>query len=49
MSVDRRRNRILMVGVVLMLLALFSYVATLDDSDPEALPESAEQLDQGMP
>lgn len=49
MSVDRRRSRILMIGVVLMLLALFTYVATLDDSDPDVLPESTEQTEGGMP
>jgi len=47
MEREQRRNRILMVGVVLMLLALFSYVATLDESDPEILPEAAESLGQG--
>ena len=45
MDKDRRRNRILMVGVGLMLLALFSYVATLDDSDPSALPETEQVVE----
>ena len=45
MSAEKRRKRILMIGVVLMLVALFAYVATLDESDPAALPESAEQLE----
>jgi hypothetical protein len=44
MSVDRRRSWILGAGVVLMLLALFSYVASLDESDPEALPNSIERV-----
>ena len=47
MDRDRRRSRILMVGVVLMLLALFSYVATLDESDPNVLPEAADRLGEG--
>ena len=47
MDREQRRNWILAGGVVLMLLALFSYVASLDDSDPNVLPETAEQLDQG--
>jgi hypothetical protein len=45
MDKDRRRNRILMVGVALMLLALFSYVATLDESDPNALPETEQVME----
>lgn len=49
MSIDRRRNRILTIGVVLMLLALFTYLATLDDSDPDVLPESADRIEGGMP
>jgi len=48
-SRDRRRRWILVVGAALMLAAIFSYVATLDESDPEALPESAEELDPGLP
>lgn len=43
MDVERRRKRILVVGVVLMIVSLFLYLATLDDSDPDALPEAAEQ------
>jgi hypothetical protein len=49
MSAEQRRKRILIVGVGLMLLALFSYVATLDESDPTALPESMEQMNEGVP
>lgn len=45
MSIEQRRKRILMAGVVLMLVAMFAYVATLDESDPDVLPESAEQLE----
>ena len=29
-------------AVALMLLAILAYVSTLDDSDPEALPEAVE-------
>ena len=47
MDREQRRNWILMGGVVLMLLALFSYVATLDDSDAGALPDSAVEIEQG--
>jgi len=45
MDKDQRRNRLLMVGVALMVLALFSYVATLDDSDPSALPETEQVVE----
>jgi hypothetical protein len=34
----------LYVAVGLMLLAILSYVATLDESDPEALPQTAESV-----
>jgi len=30
------------VALALMLLAIFVYVATLDESDPEALPDAVE-------
>jgi hypothetical protein len=46
---DRRRSWILAVGVALMLAAMFSYLASLDDSDPDALPDSVEQVDGGAP
>jgi hypothetical protein len=49
MNRDRRRTWILTVGVALMLIALFSYVATLDESDPEAIPEATETLDGSVP
>ncbi len=45
MSVDRRRNWVLTLGIVLMLSAMFSYVASLDESDPEAL-ESIENVNE---
>lgn len=48
MNADQRRKRILTVGVVLMLLALFSYVATLDESDPDVLSQTTEGLGQGV-
>ena len=37
------RNRWLIVGVVLMLAAIFAYVATLDEADPEAMPAAIEE------
>lgn len=39
-----RNRRWLIVGVVLMLAAIFSYVATLDESDPDpgAAPAAVE-------
>jgi hypothetical protein len=43
MKADPRRRRVLVVGVVLMLAALFFYIASLDDSDPDALPASVER------
>jgi hypothetical protein len=50
MKVKReRRTWIVVVGVALMLAAALSYVATLDDSDPDALAEPAEQVDPGLP
>ena len=32
------------VALILMLAAIFSYVATLDEGDPEALPNAAGQV-----
>jgi hypothetical protein len=37
------------VALALMLLAIFAYVASLDDSDPEALPEAVEGTSGGNP
>jgi hypothetical protein len=34
---------ITIVGVVLMLLALFVYLATLDEADPDEIPQVIEQ------
>ncbi|MFP6660146.1 MAG: hypothetical protein VCB78_01645 [Myxococcota bacterium] len=34
----KQKRGLMIVGLVLMLAAIFSYVATLDESDPEALP-----------
>jgi hypothetical protein len=31
------------IGVGLMLLALFTYLATLDEADPEELPQAIER------
>jgi hypothetical protein len=36
----------MLVGVALMLAALFAYVASLDESDPQALPDAAEEVEQ---
>ena len=33
------------VALVLMLAAIFAYVATLDEGDPEALPNAAGQVE----
>jgi len=41
---NRRKSWRTMVAVALMLAALFAYLASLDEADPEALPEAAEQL-----
>ena len=42
------RNRAwLVVGVVLMLAAIFAYVATLDDSDPD--PAAPAAVDEAAP
>ena len=30
------------IGIALMLAAIFAYVASLDDSDPDALPAAVE-------
>ena len=37
-----RKNWRTLVAVVLMLAALFAYVASLDESDPEAISEAGE-------
>ena len=45
-----QRRRIgwrLVVAVGLMLAAIFAYVASLDEADPEALPDAAEQVEAG--
>ena len=44
------RNRTwLVVGVVLMLAAIFAYVATLDEADPDAAPAAIEGAGAGAP
>ncbi len=44
------RNRgWLIVGVVLMLAAIFAYVASLDEADPEAAPAAVEDIGSGTP
>jgi hypothetical protein len=37
----------MIVGVVLMLVAIVSYVATLDEADPEAAPAAIEEAAPG--
>jgi hypothetical protein len=37
----------MIVGVVLMLAAIFTYVATLDEADPEAAPAAIEEAVPG--
>jgi hypothetical protein len=37
-----RKRGVLIVGVVLMLAAIFAYVASLDEADPEAVPAAIE-------
>jgi hypothetical protein len=39
-----RKNWRAVVAVVLMLAAMLAYLTTLDEADPEALPEATEQL-----
>jgi len=34
------------VAIALMLAAIFAYVASLDESDPEVLPEAAERYSE---
>lgn len=45
MAASRPKTWQLIAAVVLMLAAIFAYVASLDEADPEALPEAAEQVD----
>jgi len=44
---QRRLGWRLVVAVGLMLAAILAYVASLDEADPEALPDAAEQVDAG--
>jgi len=37
------------IALALMLAALFGYLSTLDESDPEALPVAAGTLGEGAP
>lgn len=44
------RNRVwAVVAVVLMLAAIFAYVASLDESDPEVVPAAVEGAAPGPP
>ena len=45
MASNRPKTWQLVVAVVLMLAAILAYVASLDEADPEALPQAAEQLE----
>ena len=44
-----RNRRWLIVGVVLMLAAIFAYVGSLDESDPDAAPAAIEEAGGGAP
>jgi hypothetical protein len=37
------------VALVLMGLAIFAYVTSLDESDPDALPQAADDLESPTP
>ena len=42
------RNRVwAVVAVVIMLAAIFAYIASLDESDPEAVPAAVEDAAPG--
>ena len=46
MSQPNSRKRLqVVVAVVLMLAAMFAYLSSLDESDPDALPEAAETME----
>ena len=45
MASTRPKTWQLIVAIGLMLAAIFAYVASLDEADPEALPEAAEQIE----
>ena len=45
-----RNRRLMVVGVVLMLAAIFAYVTTLDESDPDpAAPAAVENAAPASP
>ena len=46
---DRRLSWRVLAAVALMLAAIFAYVASLDESDPQALPDAAEEVERGSP
>ena len=45
MATSRPKTWQLVAAVVLMLAAIFAYVASLDDADPEALPDAAQEVE----
>ena len=45
MTQNRSKRWQLWVAVGLMLAAILAYVASLDEADPDALPDAAEQVD----
>jgi len=45
MAAKRPKTWHLVAAVVLMLAAIFAYVASIDEADPDALPGAAEQID----
>jgi len=40
----KKKSWVNIVALILMLAAIFAYVATLDEGDPEALPNAAGQV-----
>jgi hypothetical protein len=45
----RKNNWKTLVALAMMLLAIFAYVASLDESDPEALPQASGAFDPNSP
>lgn len=45
----KKTNWLGIVGLILMLGAIFTYVATLDEGDPEALPTAEGTLNTEAP
>lgn len=45
MASNRPKTWQLIVAIGLMLAAIFAYVASIDEADPEALPDATEQIE----